>query len=183
MLEKKILSLSKVYRLLEPGPVVMVSTAQYGVPNIMTMAWHMMVDFEPPLVACVMGSEDYSFNVLKETKECVINIPDVALAPKMVAIGSCSGNQVDKFKEFNLTQMPAAQVSVPMIGECFANLECKVVDMAMAAKYNIFILQVVNAWVTTSKKRQRTIHHCGQGVFVVDGEVIKLPFTDGSRST
>ena len=62
-----------------------------------------------------------------------------------------------------------------MIGECYANLECKVIDMSMAAKYNIFILEVVKAWIATSKKRQRTIHHCGNGVFMVDGKVIKLP--------
>ncbi len=174
-MKKKLLPLAKVYQLLEPGPVVMVSTLYKGKPNIMTMSWHMMVDFEPPIVAIVMGSGDYSFSILKETKECVINIPTVELVEKAVGVGNCTGAKVDKFKKFQLTQEPATLVNVPMIAECYANFECKVVDMKMAEKYNIFILEVVKAWVTTSKKRQRTVHHCGNGVFVVDGKVIELP--------
>lgn len=173
---KKSFPLSKVYQLIEPGPVIMVTTARKGKPNIMTMAWHMMIDFVPPLIACVMGEEDYSFEILKETKECVINIPSVELASKVVKVGSTTGSKVDKFKKFHFTQEPASKVNVPMIGECFANLECKVIDMQLVAQYNIFILEVVKAWITTAKKRPRTIHHCGNGVFVVDGRIIKLPF-------
>jgi len=174
-MKKKSFPLSKVYQLLEPGPVVMVSTSSKGKPNIMTMSWHMMVDFVPPTVAVVMGSGDYSFTLLKETKECVINIPTVELAEKVVGVGNCTGAKVDKFKKFELTQEPATLVKAPMVGECFANLECKVIDMKMAEKYNIFILEVVKAWITTSKKRQRTIHHWGHGVFTVDGKIIKFP--------
>ena len=173
-MKKVSLPLSKVYQLLEPGPVIMVSTSYEGKPNIMTMSWHMMVDFVPPTVAIVMGSGDYSFNILKETKECVINIPAVELAKKVVGVGNCTGAKIDKFKKFDLTQEPASHVSPPLVAECFANLECKVIDMKMAEKYNIFILEVVKAWITTSKKRQRTIHHCGHGVFTVDGKIIKF---------
>lgn len=173
---KKSLSLSKVYQLLEPAPVVMVTTARNGKPNIMTMSWYMMVDFVPPIVACVMGEQGYSFTTLKKTKQCVINIPTVDLAPTVVEIGKCTGVKVDKFKKFHLTQEKASQVNVPMIAECYANLECKVIDMKMAKKYNIFILQVLKAWITPSKKRMQTIHHCGNGLFVVDGKTIKLPF-------
>lgn len=175
-MKKKILPLSKVYQLLEPGPVVMVSTSLKKKPNIMTMAWHMMVDFEPPLVACVMGSEDYSFDSLKKTKECVINIPTADLVDKVVGVGSTTGSKVDKFKKFHFTQEPASLVDVPMIAECYANLECKVVDTKMVSKYNIFILEVVKAWIATSKQKQRTLHHKGNGLFVIDGKEIKLPF-------
>lgn len=173
---KKSLPLSKVYQLIEPGPVIMVSTSRNGKPNIMTMSWHMMVDFEPPLIACVMGQEDYSFDTLKETKECVINIPTVELTAKVVKVGSTTGAKIDKFKKFNFTQEPAAKVDVPMIAECYANLECKVINTQLIQPYNIFILEVVKAWITTAKKRQRTIHHCGHGLFIVDGRTIKLPF-------
>ena len=171
---KKSLPLSKVYQLIEPGPVVMVTTMHNGKPNIMTMTWHMMVDFVPPIIACVMGSENYSFNILKKTKECVINIPAAEFAPIVVKVGNSTEALVDKFKKFNLTQLPASTVKAPLIGECFANLECKVIDTKMASKYNIFILEVVKAWITQSKKRQKTIHHCGNGVFVIDGKIIKL---------
>src|ERR1019366_3052513 len=71
----KNLPLSKVYQLLEPGPVVLLTTAQNGHANVMTMSWHMMVEFEPPLVACVVSSADYSFAALRATKECVIAVP------------------------------------------------------------------------------------------------------------
>lgn len=174
-MKKKVLPLSKVYQLLEPGPVIMVTTADRGKANIMTMSWHMMVDFEPPIVALVMSDRNYSFAALKKTKECVINIPTVELIEKVVGVGNTTGAQVDKFKKFGLSQEQASLVNVPMISECYAHLECKVIDTKMAAKYNIFIVEVLKAWITPSKKRQRTIHHCGNGVFVVDGDIIKLP--------
>ena len=173
-LTKTSFPLSKAYQLIEPGPVVMVSTLLNGKSNIMTMSWHMMIDFEPPILGIVMSDRNYSFKLLKKTKECVINIPTVELALKVVGVGNCTGLKVDKFKKFNLTKDPASKVKVPMISECYANLECKVIDMKMASKYNIFILEVVKAWVTPSKKRPLTIHHCGNGVFTVDGRVIKL---------
>ncbi len=172
---KKALPLSKVYQLLEPGPVVMVSTARKEKANVMTMSWHMMIDFEPPMVACVISNRNYTFEILKETKECVINIPTEDLAEQVVGVGNISGKRVDKFKKFQLTQEPAELVQAPLIKECFANLECRVTDMKMTEKYNIFILEVVKAWITPSKKRPRTIHHWGNGVFVADGKEFKLP--------
>jgi flavin reductase (DIM6/NTAB) family NADH-FMN oxidoreductase RutF len=172
---KKSLPLSKVYQLIEPGPVVMVATAYKGKTNIMTMTWHMMVEFVPPLIACVISDENYSFSLLTKSKECVINIPTVELAKKVVGVGNTTGAKIDKFKKFNLSPEPASRVSVPLISECYANLECDVVDTKMVKKYNIFILEVVKAWVRPYKKRPRMIHHCGYGVFVVDGNIIKLP--------
>jgi len=173
---KKSLPLSKVYQLIEPGPVVMVTTSRKGKPNIMTMAWLTMIEFEPPLIMCVMSDLNYSFKALKETKECVINIPTVELAKQVVGVGSTTGSKVDKFKKFDLTPEDASYVEAPLIKECYANLECKVVDTKLVSKYNVFILEIIKAWITTSKKRQRTLHHCGNGVFVVDGKIIKLPF-------
>lgn len=173
--KKKIFPLARVYQLLEPGPVVMVSTSHKGKANIMTMSWHMMIEFEPPLVACVISDRNFTFNIIKKTKECVINIPDVALASKVVGVGNTTGAKVDKFKKFQLSAESALQVKAPMIAECFANLECKVIDMKMRSKYCIFILEVLQAWMTTSKKRQRMIHHCGDGNFITDGKKFKLP--------
>ncbi len=134
-----------------------------------------MVDFEPPVVACVISNRDYTFDIVRETKECVINIPTVELAKKVVGCGNCSGREVDKFKKFALTTAPATRVGAPLISECYANLECKVIDTSMVGKYNIFILAVVKAWIDGSKKMPRTIHHCGRGVFMVAGRRIKLP--------
>jgi flavin reductase (DIM6/NTAB) family NADH-FMN oxidoreductase RutF len=170
----KDLSLSKVYQLLEPGPLVLLTTTCKGRANVMTMSWHMMVEFEPPLVACVVSTGDYSFNALRATKECVIAIPALEVAPKVVEIGNCSGRDVDKFERFDLTPVPAERVAPPLVAECFANLECRVVDTHLVNKFNLFILEVVKAWVDPAQKHPKTIHHQGYGSFAVDGETIKL---------
>jgi flavin reductase (DIM6/NTAB) family NADH-FMN oxidoreductase RutF len=167
--------LSEVYRLLEPGPVVLLTTARGATPNVMTMSWHMMVDFEPPIVACIVSNHDFTFELLQDTRECVINIPTVELAKEVVACGDTSGRALDKFKKFRLTPLPASGVAAPLISECFANFECKVIDASMADKYNLFILEVLKAWIDRSRKNPRTLHHCGRGVFMVAGRKIKLP--------
>jgi flavin reductase (DIM6/NTAB) family NADH-FMN oxidoreductase RutF len=172
---KKSFPLSRVYSLLEPGPVVMVSTSRKGKANIMTMSWHTMMEFEPPMVGCVISNRNYTFNIVKATKECVINIPTKELAKKVVSRGNTSGRSVDKFKTFHLTPAEASCVKAPLIAECYANLECKVVDTSMATKYNFFILEVLNAWIAPSIKQPRTIHHLGKGSFMVAGRTIKLP--------
>jgi flavin reductase (DIM6/NTAB) family NADH-FMN oxidoreductase RutF len=172
---KKSVPFSKVYQLIEPGPVTMVTTSYKGKPNVMTMSWHMMVDFEPPILACVMSNRNYSFEILKKTKECVINIPTVELTAKVVGVGNTSGRNGDKFEKFHLLQEKASKVEAPLLSECYANLECKVIDMKMSNKYNLFILEVVKAWERPSKHKPQTIHHRGNGLFVVDGKEIKLP--------
>jgi flavin reductase (DIM6/NTAB) family NADH-FMN oxidoreductase RutF len=167
--------LSKVYGLLEPGPVVLVTTATQGCKNIMTMSWHTMLEFEPPLVGCVISSGDYTFDILKETRECVIAIPTVELSEKVVKVGNTSGGNIDKFKTFSIRIEPASIVEAPLIPDCYANLECKVIDTAMVNKYNFFVLEVVKAWVNPGVKHPKTIHHLGKGSFMVAGDIIKLP--------
>jgi flavin reductase (DIM6/NTAB) family NADH-FMN oxidoreductase RutF len=170
----KELPLAKVYQLLEPGPVVLLTTARKGRQNVMTMSWHMMVDFEPPLVACVVSSANHSFAALKATRECVIAIPALELAAQVVKVGNSSGRDIDKFAAFGLTPLPAERVSPPLVAQCFANLECKVIDTRLVNTYNLFVLQVLKAWTDPAQKKPKTIHHQGYGSFVVDGEVIKL---------
>lgn len=172
---KKSYPLPKVYGLLEPGPVVMVTTAGKDKMNIMTMSWHTMIDFEPPLIGCVISDRNYTFDILKTTRNCVINIPTVELAEKVVGCGNTSGRDVDKFKAFHLMPAAASCVKAPLIDECYANLECKVVDARMVTKYNFFILEVIKAWIDRSSKEPRTIHHLGRGAFMVAGKTIKLP--------
>jgi flavin reductase (DIM6/NTAB) family NADH-FMN oxidoreductase RutF len=170
----KDLDLSKVYQLLEPGPVVLLTTAYKGRVNLMTMSWHMMVEFEPPLVACVVSNANYSFTALRATKECVIAVPALELAPKVVAIGNCSGRNVNKFERFGLTPASAERVVPPLVAECFANLECKVANSRLVNKYNLFVLEVLKAWIDPAQKKPKTIHHHGYGRFAVDGDMIRL---------
>jgi flavin reductase (DIM6/NTAB) family NADH-FMN oxidoreductase RutF len=167
-------ALSKVYQLLEPGPVVLLATAVRGRANVMTMSWHMMLEFEPPLLGCVVSEANFSFAALRATKEAVIAIPARGLADEVVGIGNCSGRDTDKFARFGLTQLPARQVRAPLITECFCNLECRVTDTRMVKRYDLFILEVVRAWIDPAQKNPKTIHHRGYGSFAVDGEIIKL---------
>jgi flavin reductase (DIM6/NTAB) family NADH-FMN oxidoreductase RutF len=166
--------LSKVFHLIEPGPVVLVTTADRKKANIMTMSWHMMMEFEPPLIGCVIGPWDYSFAALSASKECVIAVPTVDIIGKVVDIGNCSGKDVDKFEKFHLTSLPAGKVKAPLIAECLANLECRVVNMTLQKKYGLVILKVVKAWHDPKRKERRTIHANGDGTFAIDGRTLDL---------
>ena len=169
-----------VYQLIEPGPVVLLTTSDDGRPNIMTMSWHMMVEFTPPRIACVVSPSDFSFAALRRTRECVIAIPDVSLAPKVVGIGNSTGREVDKFTRFALTPAPARKVRPPLVAECFANLECRVIDTRLVNAHALFVLEVEQAWLSDeiwpdpATPPPRTIHHAGYGRFLVDGETIVL---------
>ncbi|MGE5338496.1 MAG: flavin reductase family protein [Gemmatimonadota bacterium] len=172
---KRALALSRVYRLLEPGPVVLLTTARGGHANVMTMSWHTMMEFEPPLVGCVISDRNYSFGLLRATRECAINIPGADMARSVVACGNCSGRRVDKFAQFGLATTPAAQVAAPLLRDCFASLECRVVDNRMVPAYCFFILEVVKAWIDPARRDAPTLHHRGMGRFMVGGRTIKLP--------
>lgn len=174
---RRSLSLSNVYGLLETGPVVLLTTAHKGKANVMTMSWHTMMEFEPPLVGCIVSGNNFSFNALQATRQCVINIPTEELASKVVDVGNSSGRSMDKFEIFGLTPKPASVVTPPLIAECYANLECKVIDTQLVNRYNFFVLEVVKAWLDHSHKDPRTLHHRGNGYFMIAGETIKLPST------
>jgi flavin reductase (DIM6/NTAB) family NADH-FMN oxidoreductase RutF len=133
-----------------------------------------MFEFEPPLVGCVISNRNHSFALLTASNECVINIPTVDIAEKVMGCGNTSGADIDKFETFGLTPNPAAQVSAPLIDECYANLECRVTDTSMVERYGFFVLEVLKAWIDPAVKEPRTIHHLGRGSFMVAGETITL---------
>jgi flavin reductase (DIM6/NTAB) family NADH-FMN oxidoreductase RutF len=165
---------NKVNRIIEPGPIVLVTTFHLGKPNIMTMGFHMMVQHEPPLMGAVIGPWDFSQKAIKATRECVIAIPGPDLAGKVVDIGNCSGKDTDKFQKFRLTPKQAQHVKAPLIEQCIANIECKVVDTRLVNRYNLFILKAVKVWLNDKRKEQRTMHHQGDGSFKIDGKLIDL---------
>ena len=166
--------LNKVNRILEPGPIVLVTTYHDGKPNIMTMGFHMMVQHAPPLIGAVVGPWDFSYKAIKASRECVIAIPGADLAEKVVDIGNCSGEDTNKFEKFRLTPKKAKHVGAPLIEQCIMNIECKVVDTRLVKRYNLFILKAVKVWLNGNRKEQRTMHHQGDGSFKVDGKMIDL---------
>ncbi|MFC5302461.1 flavin reductase family protein [Azospira restricta] len=172
---KRSFPLARVYTLLEPGPVVLVTTAGRDGPDVMAMSWHTMLEFEPPLVGCVISNRDYSYGRIKRSRECVLNIPTVELAAQVVGCGNTTGAEVDKFARFGLTAKPAKKVAAPLIAECYASLECRVADTRAVNRYGFFVLEVVQAWVDPAVKAPQTIHHRGKGRFMVAGDEIRLP--------
>ncbi len=166
--------LSEVYGLLEPGPVILLTTAGKERANVMAQSWHTMMEFEPPLVGCIVSDRNYSYGLLQASGECVIAIPTVELAEQVVGCGNCSGAEIDKFATFGLTPVAAAEVAAPLVSECFANLECRVVDRSMVERYGLFVLEVVRAWIDPAVKNPETLHHRGRGRFMVAGKTITL---------
>ena len=171
---KRDLAVSSIRRFLEPGPIVLVSSFRKGEANIMTMGWHTVMEFQPSLVGCMISSGNHSHGLIKASKQCVINIPTYDLAKQVVGIGNCSGADVDKFAKFKLTAVEADQVEAPLIEECYANLECKVVDASLLDKYSFFIMEVVKARAAISPKVPRTIHYRGDGQFMVAGREVSF---------
>lgn len=166
------LPVSQVRRYLEPGPIVLVSSRWQGRNNIMTMGWHTMMEFTPALVGCVISRANHSFEMIRRSGECVINLPTTALTDEVVRIGNTSGADVDKFAAFGLTPQPAARVQAPLIGECHASFECRLHDAALVKKYDFFVFEVVKAHVARSPRHPRTLHYTGDGVFMVAGKII-----------
>jgi flavin reductase (DIM6/NTAB) family NADH-FMN oxidoreductase RutF len=162
----KEMEIGKAFTLIEPGPVVLVTTNDGNKNNIMTISWTMVVDFTP-IFAMTTGSWNYSFAALQKTKECVIAIPTVDMLDKVVGVGTCSGADMDKFEKFMLTPLEGKHVKAPLIKECLANIECKVVDIVK--KHNIIVLEGVAAYFDRSRKEKRTVHAVGDGTFIVDG--------------
>jgi len=163
------LNLSKAFTLIESGPVVLITTHDGKKNNIMTISWTMVMDFTP-VFAITTGEWNYSFSALRKHRECVIAIPTVDLLDTVVGIGTCSGADTDKFAKFQLTPVQASLVRPPLIKECLANIECKVIDIV--EKHNIIVLEGVAAYIDSERKEKRTVHAVGDGTFIVDGRKI-----------
>lgn len=128
------LKLGKAFTLMEPGPVVLVTTNDGRKNNIMTISWTMVLDFTP-VFAITTGEWNHSFAALRKTRECVIAIPTVDMLDVVVGMGTCSGRDTDKFSRFELTSMQGKSVRSPLIEQCLANIECTVIDIVK--KHNV----------------------------------------------
>ncbi len=172
MVSKQDFPVEKVRRYLEPGPIVLVSSSSGGETDIMTMGWHTVMEFTPSLVGCIISNGNHSFELIRKSRECVINLPAADIVDTVVGIGNTSGTEIDKFVHFGLTREKAVKVKAPLIKECVANFECRLHDGALVEKYNFFVFEVVKAHVAASPKHPRTLHYTGDGVFMVAGEII-----------
>lgn len=170
--KKRDLPVSEIRRFLEPGPIVLVSSAYKGERNIMSMGWHMVMEFQPSMVGCFITPANHSFELIKQSKECVINIPEAHLLDTVIGIGNCHGDEGDKFERFRLTPAKALNVKAPLIRECYANYECKLIDSSLLKKYCLFVFRVVKAHAAITPKYPKTLHYRGDGVFMLSGKNI-----------
>jgi len=164
---KRDFPLDSIRRFLEPGPIVLVSSAWKDETNIMTMGWHMMMDYS--LVGCFIWDQNHSFDMIRRSRQCVINLPTYDLANAVIGVGNSHGPKPDKFEAFGLTAVEGSKVKAPLIAECYANFECKLIDTTLINKYSLFIFEVVKAHVATSPKYPTTVHYRGDGVFMISG--------------
>jgi flavin reductase (DIM6/NTAB) family NADH-FMN oxidoreductase RutF len=164
-------------RLIEPGPVLLVTTQGPDGPNVMTMGFHMMMQHEPPSIGCIIGPWDHSSRALRDSGECVLSVPRAEMARTVVDIGNCSGTEVDKFAAFELCTKLARSVAAPLLADCIANIECKIKDDALADRYALHILEAVRLWVAPDWEDLPTLHHIGNGCFREDGR--RLDDADG----
>jgi flavin reductase (DIM6/NTAB) family NADH-FMN oxidoreductase RutF len=178
---KKKVPLALAYRLINHGPVVLVSTFYRGRPNVCPISWVTPVDSD--LVAIVISEENYTFTCIEGTGEFVVNVPPRSLLKEVIKCGAVSGAKVRKFDRFNLTPGKSEKLEAPIVEECIGHLECRLLkgEERMARKYNIFLAEVVAASAERSlfttrwdvrKSRARTLHHLGGNKFATPARTL-----------
>ncbi len=160
----------QVRRYLEPGPIVLITSCHAGQRNVMTLGWQTVMEFSPSLVGCMISAGNHSFELIRQSRECVINLPTLPLLDTVVRIGNCSGAEVDKFEAFGLATTRAECVAAPLLEQCHASFECRLHDDALVDRYNFFVFEVVKSHVAPEPAHPQTLHYTGNGVFVVAGD-------------
>ncbi len=154
--------------MLYPIPAVMVSCGRMKEkPNIITIAWAGTVCTNPAMVSISIRKERYSYDMIKESGEFVINLVTKKLLRQADYCGVKSGREVDKFKEMKLTPMKAKEVSAPLIGESPVNIECVVKDILELGSHDMFIAEVVNVAVDKELMDQKGRFHLNQSGLIV----------------
>ncbi|MFX0197801.1 MAG: flavin reductase family protein [Candidatus Hodarchaeota archaeon] len=143
-----------------PSPAVMVSCKGKEAdskPNIITLAWVGIVCSDPPTVGISIRPERYSYSLIKESGEFVVNIPNENLLAATDYCGQVSGKRVDKFAITNLTPVPCENVAAPMINECPVNLECKVTQIIAVGAHDLFLGEIVAVHIDEAIRRNKAM--------------------------
>lgn len=163
--------------MLNPVPAVMVSVAdKEGNANIITVAWAGTVCTNPPMVSISVRPERFSYKMIEETKEFVINLTTEKLVKACDYCGVTSGRDVDKFENMNLTKLPMEHVKVPGISESPVNIECRVVETKPLGSHTMFLAEVVGVTVDDAymdEKNKFNINDTGL-VMYSHGEYFKM---------
>lgn len=177
--------LPRAYRLLNHGPVTLVSSAHAGKQNVMAAAWAMPLDFDPPKVAVVVDANTYTRQLIEAAGEFALNIPCQAIAANVLKAGSASGKDVDKFAYAGLGHFPAKVIGAPLVEGCVAWLECRVLSRPdNQQRHDLFLAEVVAAQADDRVFREdrwhfaeddlRTLHYFGGGSFAATGATFDI---------
>lgn len=166
---KKEVELSKAKWLVEPGCVVLVTSGTMENANVMTFSWQTPVNTaDPCLILLAISHIRYSYELIKQNHELVINVPGEELLEQTHFVGSVTGRNIDKFKESGLTPIPAKMVEPPLIKECAGHLECRVVETFKMQTHDLLVCEVVRAVADTElfdgkwiPERFHTLHYLG----------------------
>ncbi len=176
--------LAQAYRLLNHGPTVLVSSAHAGQQNVMAAAWAMPLDFDPPKVLVVIDKATHTRKLMEASGEFALNVPCRYQAQAVVAAGSASGADCDKFAASGLQAMPAQRIAAPLVQGCSAYLECRIIqEPHNQQQYDLFIAEVVAAqadsrvfshgrWHFDGHDALRSLHHVAGGHFFVSGDTV-----------
>lgn len=182
--------LQQAYKLLNHGPVTLVSSAHGGRRNVMAAAWAMPLDFQPPKVAVVIDKGTYTRELVEASGELVLGVPGRGLAETVLAAGSGSGREGDKIARLGLGTEAASQVAAPLIQGCAAWLECRLLrEPRNEQAYDLFLAEVVAAWADDrafaegrwcfAEEQLRTLHYVAGGQFFLTGASLLLPGGEG----
>lgn len=161
---------SHARQFLEPGPVVLLTTRHAGNDNVMAVGWHQVLDFSPSTISCVVSRGCRSFDMLRASGQCVLNVPTSDMLDAVVRVGNSSGDEVDKFAAFGLDRAKAHDVDAPVLPQCHAQLECRLRDDRAVERYNLFILEVTHISARPSPRQPGYLHYMGDGVFMLSGK-------------
>ena len=180
---KKEVKLDRANRLINHGPVILVTSRYKEYKNIITLAWQTPVSHKPKLVAICIHKKHFSHQLIEKSKEFVINVPNRALLKQVHFCGTRSGRDVDKFKECGFTELEAKFVKAPLIAECIAHLECRVKKIYPGGDHSIFLGQVLRALADSDifdgkilrmdRLRAQTLHHLGEDLYMVSGQLLR----------
>lgn len=171
--------LHRSYRLLNHGPVVLVTSAAGGRTNVMPAAWVMPIDLAPPLVAAVIEEGSFTRELVDGSGELALSIPPASMLDAVYEAGQVDGREADKWTRFGFSPLPASRVAAPLVESCLGWLECRVVDRSLAERMDLFVCETVAAWADDAVFRegewhftsdaQRTLHHVAAGRFFLTG--------------
>jgi flavin reductase (DIM6/NTAB) family NADH-FMN oxidoreductase RutF len=179
---KREVPLSQAKWLVEPGCVVLVTSGTPEKANIMTFSWQTPLHSgEPCLLQLVINPSRYTYDLIQERRELVINVPGVELAPQVHVIGTTSGRRVDKFKKSGLTPVVSTLVAPPLIDEFAANLECRVIQIIDLQHHHLLVCQAVRAVAEDAyfdgrwnPERFHTLHYLGGNRYGVMDRMIEV---------